>query len=163
MSEKAAQEGKGQAPEQHFVLQKIYVKDLSFETPASPQVFTREWRPDINVELHTSGAPVGEGVHEVVLRLTVTAKLEDSTAFLVEVNQAGIFTVTGFGAEETARLLGSYCPSILFPYAREVVSDLVTRGGFPQLLLAPVNFEALYEEHLARQRREASSQEPPVH
>lgn len=139
------------ATEQQFALQKIYVKDLSFETPNSPGIFTTEWKPEVNVQLDTHGSTLAENVHEVVLRITVTAKLpEDKVAYLVEVQQAGIFTLKGFGNNELGAMLGSYCPSVLFPYAREVISDLVMKGGFPQMLLAPVNFDAIYRDHIKR-------------
>lgn len=134
--------------EQQFSIQKIYVKDVSFESPSAPQSFTEDWDPSINLELNTSGAGIAEDTYEVVLSLTVTAKNKDKTAFLVEIQQAGIFTVSGFGEQDLNAMLGSFCPNILFPYAREAVSDLVSRGGFPQLALAPVNFDALYAQHL---------------
>lgn len=131
-----------------FVMQKIYVKDLSFETPGSPQVFLEKWEPDINLQLGNKAALLDENTYEVILELTVTAKVKDKTAFLVEVHLAGIFYIAGFDQEELALLTGSNCPQTLFPFAREVVSDLVTRGGFPQLLLSPINFEVLYRQHL---------------
>ncbi len=134
-----------------FAIQKIYVKDVSFETPHSPAVFTEEWRPDVNMNLSSEAEPLAEHVYEVSLAVTVTVKTGDKTAFLVEVHQAGIFNIRGFGQEELGQMLGSYCPNVLFPYAREAVSDLVVRGGFPQLVLAPVNFDAVYAQHLAQQ------------
>lgn len=144
--------------EQQFALQKIYLKDISFETPNSPEVFTEEWKPEINVELQTAGKPITDEVMEVVLSVTVTAKLGEKTAFLVEVHQAGVFTMVGFSGDELAHMQGSYCPSLLFPYAREAVSDLIGKGGFPQLLLAPVNFDALLAQH-QQQQAEAPSEE----
>ncbi|HFE32247.1 MAG TPA: protein-export chaperone SecB [Gammaproteobacteria bacterium] len=164
MSE-SEQEGATQAdqPQQQFALQKIYLKDLSFETPNSPAIFTEQWEPAINVELQSSGKPLGENVHDVVLTVTVTAKLGDKTAYLVEVQQAGVFTVAGFSDEERAQMLGSYCPNILFPYAREAISDLVAKGGFPQMLLGPVNFDAMYAEHLQRQQQGQGDGEAAVH
>ena len=131
-----------------FVLQKIYVKDLSFETPNSPQVFLEKWEPDISLQLGNKASALDESTHEVVLEVTVTAKLKDKTAFLVEVQLAGIFNISGYDQPQLAAVTGSACPQVLFPYARELVSDLVTRGGFPQLLLTPINFEALYRQHL---------------
>jgi len=133
---------------QQFAIQKIYVKDISFEAPAAPKVFTEEWDPKHNLELNSHARTLTEGVYEVVLSLTVTATNGDKTGFLVEVQQCGIFTLGGFSEQDLSAMLGSYCPNILFPYAREAVSDLVTRGGFPPLLLAPVNFDALYAQHL---------------
>jgi preprotein translocase subunit SecB len=131
-----------------FSLQKIYVKDLSFETPNSPQVFLEKWEPDISMQLGNRASVLADNTHEVVLELTVTAKLKDKTAFLAEVQLAGIFNMVGYDQTQLAAMTGSAAPQILFPYAREVVSDLVTRGGFPQLLLAPINFEVLYRQHL---------------
>jgi preprotein translocase subunit SecB len=149
--------------EQQFQLQKIYLKDTSFETPNSPEVFTENWEPDVNVELQTAGKPITDDVHEVVLTVTVTAKVGDKTAYLVEVHQAGVFTLTSFSDNERAHMLASYCPNILFPYAREAISDLIGKGGFPQLLLAPVNFDALYNQHVQQQQAKSKTTEEPVH
>jgi len=140
-------------PEREFAIQKIYIKDISFEAPNTPQVFREQWTPDVSLQLSNAATTLGQDVHEVVLSLTVTTKLGDKTAFLVEIQQAGIFTIKGYSQEEMGVMAGSYCPSILFPYAREAISDIVTRGGFPQLLLAPVNFDMLYQQHT--QKREA--------
>ncbi len=148
----------GQGPQQQFAIQKIYVKDISFESPNSPQMFTADWQPRHNLELNTNGQALGEDVYEVVLSLTVTAKNDEQTAFLVEVQQCGIFTITGFAEDDLAAMLGSYCPNLLFPYAREAISDLVTRGGFPPLLLAPVNFDALYAQHLQERADQGTAQ-----
>jgi len=149
--------------EQQFHLQKIYTKDISLETPNSPEIFTEKWEPEVNIELQSSGKPLADDVHEVVLIVTVTAKVGDKTAYLVEVQQAGVFTIVGFTGEERAHMLGSFCPNILFPYAREVISDVVAKGGFPQLLLAPVNFDALYAQHVQRQQNENAGSEEAVH
>jgi len=146
------------AQSQHqFAIQKIYIKDLSFETPNSPDVFTKEWKPDVSVELDTKGSEVAPDVHEVILGVTVTVKMGDQVAYLAEVYQAGIFTIRGFANNEKSIMLGSYCPNVLFPFAREVISDLVTKGGFPQLLLSPVNFDALYQQHLQRLKEQAQN------
>ena len=131
-----------------FNIQKIYTKDISFEAPNSPKVFTEKWEPQNNLDLNTNASPIAENTYEVVLSLTVTAKLGDNTAYLCEIHQAGIFSIEGFADSDLHAMLGSFCPNILFPYAREAVSDIVTRGGFPQLLLAPINFDALYEQHM---------------
>jgi len=153
MSEPSKEATESKQNQQQFALQKIYVKDLSFETPKSPAVFTEEWKPDVNIELDTKGKQIAEDVHEVVLGITVTVKVGDSTAYLAEIHQAGIFTIKGFPENELGAMLGSYCPNVLFPYAREVISDLVTKGGFPQFLLAPVNFDAVYREHLQKMQQ----------
>ncbi len=135
-----------------FNIQRIYIKDVSFEAPNAPAIFKDEWKPEVNVDLHTKTHDLEKDVYDVVLHLTVTVKMGDTTAFLVEVHQAGIFTIKGFPKEQLSHALGSMCPNILYPYAREAISDLVTRGGFPQLLLAPVNFDALYMQHLEQQK-----------
>lgn len=135
------------AGETQFAIQKIYVKDFSFESPNTPAVFQNEWRPQMELNLHSDARRIGNDTYEVVLRVTATVKLAEQTAFLVEVQQAGIFRIGGLQEEQLRPALGSTCPSILFPYARETVSDVVTRGGFPQLLLSPVNFDALYQRH----------------
>jgi preprotein translocase subunit SecB len=138
------------ADQKQFVIQKIYVKDMSFETPNSPAIFTQDWKPEINLELNSQATKVSDGVHEVVVSLTVTAKLGGTTAYLVEVQQAGIFTMQGFEETELAPMLGAFCPGTLYPYARETVTDLVSRGGFPQLILAPINFDALFAQQVQK-------------
>lgn len=130
-----------------FAVQKIYVKDVSFETPHSPDVFRREWKPTVNMEMGNNSTHIEDALYEVVLSITLTVTVEDKTAYLIEVNQAGIFHIDGFEEEAMARITSTVCPNILFPFAREAISDLVTRGGFQQLLLAPVNFDALYAQH----------------
>jgi preprotein translocase subunit SecB len=145
-----------------FAIQRIYTKDISFETPNSPGIFTEKWEPQVNVDLNSSGTKLGEGVYEVVLALTVTAKLGEKTAYLAEVQQAGVFSMEGFSEQDLGGMLHSFCPNILFPYAREVVSDLVSKGSFPQLLLAPINFDALYAQHLQQQQGQGE-EENPVH
>ena len=148
-----------------FAIQKIYVKDISFETPNSPEVFNQEWKPQVNVEIDTKGRSIADDVHEVILGVTVTAKFGETVAFLVEVQQAGIFVIKNFPEAEKGMMIGSYCPSMLFPYVREVVSDMVTKGGFPQFLLQPVNFDALYQQHLAQAKNQEQTTESddPVH
>lgn len=135
-------------PEQKFEIQKVYIKDLSFETPNSPKIFTDKWNPKTDVHIQTENDKLDEKIYEVVITVTVTATQDETTAFLVEVKQAGIFFIENFPEEHHKQLLGSYCPNILFPFARECVTELVTKGGFPQLLLNPVNFDALYQQHL---------------
>ncbi len=134
--------------EAHFSIEKIYLKDVSFESPGSPAIFTDEWSPEINMDLNSQGQPINDNIYEVELSITVTAKNKDKTAFLVEIKQCGIFSISGMDEANLNGMLGSFCPNILFPYAREAISDLVSKGGFPQLLLAPVNFDAIYAQHL---------------
>lgn len=136
------------AEEKQFSIQKIYTKDISFETPNSPKIFTEKWEPTVDFNLGTNVDPIENALFEVSLSVTVTVKCAETTAYLVEVTQSGIFSLAGFSEQEMGPMVGSFCPNILFPYAREVVSDLVAKGGFPQLLLAPVNFDALYAQHV---------------
>ena len=145
---------------QQFAIQKIYLKDVSFESPNSPQAFTDgEWQPKINVQINSSNGAIAKDTYEVVLSITVTAKQNEKTAFLVEVKQAGIFTISGFPEENLGGMLGAFCPESLFPYAREAVSELISKGGFPQLLLAPVNFNALYAQQLEQNKAAPAEQE----
>lgn len=137
--------------EKQFGVQKVYTRNVSFEAPNSPEIFTQDFQPQLDVDLNVESRSLEEGVFHVVVRVTATTKMDDKTAFLCEVEQAGIFTLMGFDEGETNYLLGVQCPNTLFPYAREAVSDLVTRGGFPQLLLEPVNFEGIYADHLQKQ------------
>jgi preprotein translocase subunit SecB len=134
-----------QAPQ--FEIQRIFVKDVSVE----------EWKPEVTLNLETKSSRIQDNVHEVVLSITATVSTGDKTAFLIEVNQAGVFMIAGFPDDQLHQMLGSFCPNVLFPYAREAVSDLVVRGGFPQLILAPVNFDALYAQHMEKQTNEAGS------
>ena len=138
----------------NFSIEKIYLKDVSFEAPAAPEGFTEDWSPEINMELNTQAHPINDDIYDVDLNLTVTAKNNNNTAFLVEIKQSGIFGVSGMDDANLNGMLGSFCPNILFPYAREAISDLVTKGGFPPLLLAPVNFDALYAQHLQQSEGE---------
>lgn len=144
-------------------IQKVYAKDISFEAPNTPQVFTEEWKPQAEIQLASRATSLGGDVHEVVLTVTVTVRFEQRTVYLIEVHQAGIFNIVGFPPEVLQAVLGTVCPNILFPFAREAVSDLATRGGFPQLLLSPVNFEALYAQEIARQRQVAEGSEAATH
>ena len=140
--------------DKQFSIQKIYTKDLSFETPDSPKIFTEKWEPSVDFNLGSHVDTLDNSLYEVALSVTITVKCGDKTAYLVEVNQAGIFALSGFTDQEMGPMLGSFCPNILFPYAREAVSDLVAKGGFPQLLLAPVNFDALYAQHLQQAQQQ---------
>ena len=146
--------------QQFFEIQKLYLKDVSFEAPNSPLIFTQDWKPDTNVQITTGTRNLEEGVNEVVLNITVTAKSGDETAYLVEIQQAGIFALKGFANEQAGHLLGSYCPNILFPFAREAVAELINKGGFPAFLLAPVNFDALYAQHQQKLKEQSAADEP---
>lgn len=145
-----------QQPERQFSVQRIYLKDVSFETPNSPDVFRGEWTPEHNLNLKTETKRLDDDHYELVLTLTLTVKAGDKTAYIVEVQQAGIFGIKGFSEQEMAPMIGAYCPNTLFPYAREVISDLVSKGSFPQMILQPVNFEQLFmqrQQELAEQQK----------
>ena len=137
-----------QQPEFH--IQRIYIKDVYFETPNTPAIFQKEWQPEVKLDMDTKTAVLSQDIYEVVLTLTVTCTLGEETAFLCEVKQAGIFTASNLEAQQLAHCLGSYCPNILFPYARETIAGLVSKGSFPQLNLAPVNFDALFSAHMSK-------------
>lgn len=142
-----------QAPEAPvFNIEKIYVKDLSLEIPHAPQIFLERETPAIEVQLHSEGSGIDEGLFQVVLTVTVTAKIGEKTLFLVEVGKAGIFQIRNVPQDDIDPILSVACPNILFPYARETVSDLVTRAGFPPVLLSPVNFESIYQQRLMSQQ-----------
>ena len=143
---------------QQFAIQKIYLKDVSFESLNSSQVFSDgEWKPQFNVQINSSHQAIADNTHEVQLTVTVTAKHNEKTAFLVEVKQAGIFTMSGFPEENLAGMLGVYCPETLFPYARVAVSKLISKAGFPKLLLAPVNFKQMQQQAEAQAEQGAAN------
>ncbi|MGD9426415.1 protein-export chaperone SecB [Pantoea sp. NSTU24] len=144
--------------EMQFQIQRVFTKDISFEAPNAPQVFQKEWEPDVKLDLDTASSQLADEVYEVVLRVTVTANVGEETAFLCEVQQAGIFTISGIEGTQMAHCLGAYCPNILFPYARECITSLVSRGTFPQLNLAPVNFDALFMNYLQQQQSEEGAE-----
>lgn len=144
------------ANKRQFSIQKIFIKDMSFESPAAPKVFTEKFEPEVNLNIASNATPLNETLYQVVLTVTATIRKGEQVIYLAEIQQAGIFSAKGFPDAERGQILGSYCPNILFPYAREAISDIVTKGGFPQLLLQPVNFDALYAQHVQKQRAEAA-------
>ena len=142
--------------EKRISINKIYLKDFSFESPQAPAVFRgSEWKPQTNLNLRSNHNDIEENLHEVVLTLTVDAKEGDTTLFLVEIQQAGIFEVAGYEQEELSAIVGSFCPNILFPYAREAIASIIQKGGFPEFVLQPINFDALY----LQSRQQAAQQE----
>jgi len=151
MAEEESAAATADEKKQQYRIQKVFVKDVSFETPRSTEIFTEQgqWNPDVKVQLNTEGKNIKDNLYECTLMITVTVELDSKPAYLVEVHQSGLFTISGFGKDEMGHLLGSYTPSVLFPFARETVCDLAVKGGFPQLLLDPINFDALYSQHLA--------------
>lgn len=149
----------GQAQEAQFVLQRIYVKDMSFESPRAPDSFLQQFKPKVNLELNSSHSRISEDNFEVVLAITVTATNEaEEVIYLVEVQQAGVFMIKGMDQENLTQTLGSFCPSVLFPYARETIDAIVTKGSFPALMLAPVNFDAVYAQAKAQAEAQAQAQ-----
>lgn len=146
-----------QAQGAQFAIQRIFTKDISFETPNSPEIFKKEWKPEIKLDLDTRTTELETNLYEVVLSVTVTASIAEETAFLCEVQQAGIFLVGEMPEQNKAHTLGSFCPNTLFPYARETISNLVNRGTFPPLNLAPVNFDAIFGAYMQKRAQEAQA------
>ena len=144
-----------------YSIEKLYVKDLSLEVPNAPQIFLEREAPQVDVQLHHTSTRVDEGVYQTELTVTVTAKVGDKTMFLVEANQAGIFAIRNIAEADMTPILAIANPNILYPYAREVISDAVTRAGFPPVLLNPVNFEALYQAQLNQEAQNAAAAAAP--
>jgi preprotein translocase subunit SecB len=142
--------------EKRLSIGKIYLKDLSFESPQSPGIFRQaDWSPTTDLNLRSGHTTISDNQHEIVLTVTVEAKADDQTVFLVELQQAGLFEISGYEGEELKAILGSFCPNILFPYARESIASLIQKGGFPEFILQPINFDALY---LQAQQQAAAQQ-----
>jgi preprotein translocase subunit SecB len=157
MAEQTPAQSNGQAaPQMQMSLQKIYARDVSFEVPNAPKVFQEEGQPQVQLNLSHKATAIEGDNYEIVLTLTVTCTLNERTAYLAEVHQAGVFSFVGFDQENLSAVLATYCPNVLFPFARQVVSDLVLNGGFPPLLLQPINFDALY----AQQQQQAQQGQP---
>ncbi len=134
-----------QVADKRMTINKIYVKDFSFESPQSPGIFSRSgWQPKTNLNLRSTHTPQDDDHHEIVLTITVEAKEEDKTCFLVELQQAGLFEIVGYEGDELKAIAGSFCPNILFPYAREAIATMIQKGGFPEFVLQPINFDALF-------------------
>ena len=162
-SEQPAATGEGSAATgPQFAMQRIYLKDCSFEAPRSPKVFQNQWQPKVNFDLKTRSNKIQDDVYEVVLTLTAEAQIEDEVAFLVEVHQAGIFTIKDFDDAEMEHVIAVICPSILFPYGREAIDALVIKGSFPALMLSPINFEALYKQKKEQDSAQAAATEAPA-
>jgi len=141
----------------HFYIEKYYLKGTSYESPNAPEVFREEWNPKINLDVNSHTEKLHDDVYEVTLQLTVTAKNEEKNIYLIEVQYAGIYTLRNFDGERLDEVLGSFCPGLIYPYATQTVTDLVMKGGFPQLNLAPINFEAIYRESLQRKQQQAEA------
>ncbi|MDH5432539.1 MAG: protein-export chaperone SecB [Gammaproteobacteria bacterium] len=153
----AAAETAGQPA--NFGLQKLYLKDVSFEAPNSPEIFSQEYKPQVKVEMNSKARPVADKIFEVVLNITLSSELEGKTAFLVEVQQAGLFLLDGFNEQQANQILSTAAPEILYPYAREVIASLTGNGGFPAVHLAPVNFTALFMEKMQQAQAAQAAQD----
>ena len=150
-----------QSTEKRLGIVKMYVKDFSFESPQAPGIFNmQEWNPQTNLNMRSSHTAINESLHEVVLTVTIDAKgqEDEKTLFLVELQQAGLFEISGYGEQEMGALIGSFCPNVLFPYARESIATIVQKGGFPEFVLQPINFDALYQQSLQQQSQEAAAE-----
>ena len=149
-----------QTAEKRLSIGKIYLKDFSFESPEAPEVFRQpDWKPQTDLNLRSSHMAIADDQHEVILTITIEAKADDKTFFLIELQQAGLFEIAGYEGEEFGAIIGSFCPNILFPYARETIASLIQKGGFPEFILQPINFDALYlqgkQQQAAAQAEEA--------
>lgn len=138
-----------------FDILRIYTKNVSLESPSTPEIFKMEVQPEIQIQLSNEEREIEPGIHEVALKVTVTAKNEDNIMFIAEVEQAGLFQLVNFPAEQLQAIRGGYCPNILYPYARQSLDNLISKGGFPPVILSPINFEAVYAERQAQMRAEA--------
>jgi preprotein translocase subunit SecB len=159
MTEQTAPQADGadaNAAQPQFTVEKIYLKDVSFEAPNAPQIFNEQGQPQLNMNLNQKVARLADGVYEVVLGVTLTCMMGEKTVYLSEVQQAGIFSLAGFDDRTLDMMLGTYCPNVLFPYARQAISELISQGGFPPFYLQPINFEGLYAEGLRRRAEQAS-------
>lgn len=158
----AAEAQEQQVPQAGFAIQKIYLKDISFETPSGLDAFTKAWTPNVQQDLNIQVTPLEQGLFEVLLLLTITARIDNKVVFLVEVKQGGLFVINGLDGIQLSHAINTLCPQILFPYARETIDSLLTRGGFPPLMLAPINFDAVFAQAVmqAQQQAEAAAQSP---
>lgn len=148
-----------QAEDNQFEIHKIYIKDCTFQIPNGVGVFTQEWNPELNVQIGTTAKPLAEeDTHEVTLNLKCEVKSGNDVAFNIEVDQAGVFTIKGLDEEQLHHTLGAFCPNLLYPYVRECITDIVMKGGFPQLNLAPINFDMLYQQELAAKAENAEAE-----
>jgi preprotein translocase subunit SecB len=151
-------ENQQQAADKQLVIHKIYIKDFSFESPNTPQVFSKkDWAPKTDLNLRSSHTAGSDENHEIVLTITIEAKEDDKTVFLVELHQAGLFHITGYSDDEFKAIVGSFCPNILFPYARESIAGIISKGGFPEFILQPINFDALYAQGMAQAQAQAEA------
>ncbi len=139
-----------------FSLERIYVKDISFESPNSPAVFQKQWKPEVKMDLHTKNSKVGDNLYEVIVSVTLTTSVEGMTAYIIEVQQAGMFVVQGLEGPQLAQALSAFCPNLLFPYLRESIDTVLTKGSYPAMMLAPVNFDAIFAQAVMQKQKEAA-------
>lgn len=164
MAKKSTAKKKEAATEQaQFSIQRIYLKDLSFETPQGPSAFQKQWKPKVNQDLNTKTKKIDDGVFEVALRVTITVADGDDTIYIVEAEQAGLFTIKGFTEEQMPQVLNTTCPGILFPYLRETLDNVVTKASFPALLLPPINFDALFANAVQQAEADAKAKDGTKH
>ena len=159
MSENENQNEAAQPAQANFALQRIYIKDISFESPNSPAVFQKQWKPEVKMDLNTKNTKLGDDHYEVVVSVTLTVTVETMTAYIVEVQQAGIFAVQGIEGGHLAQALNAFCPNLLFPYLRETVDTVVIKGSFPAMMLAPVNFDAIFAQAVMQRQKESQAAE----
>lgn len=157
-----AQDGTQNGDGQQFAVQRIYVKDVSFEAPMGVNAFSQPWKPQVNQEINTKNHKIGDNQFEVILSLTVTVKLEEQVAFLVEIHQAGLFSIKGLEDKQLTQVLNTMCLQVLFPYARETIDSLATKGSFPALMLPPINFDALFAQAVAKSKENSGEQNRSV-
>jgi len=150
-------EGKEQAKQANFALQRIYVKDISFESPNSPAVFQKQWKPEVKMDLGTKNTDLGGGHFEVVVSVTLTVTVDSMAAYIAEVQQAGIFQAEGLEGGQLAKALNAFAPNVLFPYLRETVDNILVKGSFPAILLSPVNFDALFAQAVMQKQKDAAA------
>lgn len=162
MSEETTTAPEGATTEQpagpKFALQRLYLKDLSFETPQGVEAFKKQWKPQVNQDLNTKSSKIDDGVYEVALRLTVTVKHEEETIYLIEVEQAGLFSIDGLEEQQLARVINTTCPNMLFPYAREVIDSTLVKASFPPLMMPPINFDALFAAAVQQAKAKAEAE-----
>lgn len=157
MSENENQnEAAAQSAQANFALQRIYVKDISFESPNSPAVFQKQWKPEVKMDLNTKNNKLGDDHFEVVVSVTLTVTVDSMTAYIVEIQQAGIFVLQGLEGGHLAQALSAFCPNLLFPYLRETIDSVVVKGSFPAMMLAPVNFDAIFAQAVMQRQKEAA-------
>ena len=157
----AGEEGAAADQQPQFLIQRTYIKDLSFETPMGVKVFSQQgFQPKMQLDVNTRGSVVGENTHEVILTLTITAKIDEDTAYILELQQAGLFIISGFPQEQIGHVVGAVCPNFLFPYAREAIDSIAVKGGFPPLQLAPIDFDGLFRN--AQQQQAEGGENPTI-